>query len=108
MNEYNPFSSYLHFLTECESWVWIPIALKHVPCQVTHESRMFRQGSLDRLGGCIPQIKRLFWALLKSSESCHAGAYPLSLFPPRAMGDETHVHENFNSGSPRENPGYAS
>ncbi|KAJ7340608.1 hypothetical protein DFH08DRAFT_963481 [Mycena albidolilacea] len=30
------------------------------------------------------------------------------LFPPRAMGDETHVNEDLNSGSPIENPGNAS
>ncbi|KAJ7301184.1 hypothetical protein DFH08DRAFT_119461 [Mycena albidolilacea] len=41
-------------------------------------------------------------------ESCHASAYPLFLFPPRVMGDETHVNEDVNSGSPIENPGFAS
>ncbi|KAJ7300383.1 hypothetical protein DFH08DRAFT_828503 [Mycena albidolilacea] len=61
-------------------------------------SRIFHQGSLHRLGGCIPQLKHPFWVLLNTSESCHARVYPL--FPPRAMGNETHANEDFNSESP--------
>jgi hypothetical protein len=103
VNEYNYFLPTSTSLMERESWV-----LASNSFEACTMSRMFRQGSLDRLGGCIPQLKRLFCALLKSSESCHAGAYPLSLVPPRAMGDETHTNEDFMSGSPRENPGLAS